>query len=185
MIKVGSYFSDEKKKKIIKVYKVLNNTYCNMENIGIEKEKKGSYLLYSDQNEIIFDIPGLKTPFGIEEYNNKRVINLEFTNMEGDNDIRNLFCQLSGYEENFQKNIEELKHIDDFDLCENFVSSIRKNGKFDPLIRVHITDDSEIPLSGCPAKSKVCGKIRLKKLWTWKDKWGMWMDVINLEIKND
>ena len=157
-----------------------------MEDIVIDKEKKGSYLLFlkkeNELDEIKFNLPILRTPFGIENFNNKRVINIEFTNMENDNDVHNLYSQISGLEEQFQEQIQ----VDDFETYgKEFVSCIRKKGKFDPLLRVNVTKDTNIPFNGCPSKSYINGLLRLKKIWTWNDKWGLWFDAISLSVLED
>jgi hypothetical protein len=157
-----------------------------MENLIVDKERKGSYLLYNKDgnnwNEIIFKIPKVRTPFGTETYNNKRVINIEFTNKDKDNDVHNFYSQLIGYEEMISKQIQ----LEDFETYnKEFVSCIRKNGKFLPLIRVNITDNTKIPISGCPAKSYITGEIRLKKIWTWNNRWGLYFDAKSIEVLSD
>ena len=154
-----------------------------MENLIIDKERKGSYLLYSREgnewNEIIFTIPNVRTPFGIETYNNKRVINIEFTNKDKNNDVHNFYSELMGYEELFRNQIQ----IDDLETYDKeFVSSIRQNGKFLPLIRVNITKDTKLSINGCEPKSFITGEIRLKKIWCWNNKWGLYFDAKSIDV---
>ena len=134
-----------------------------IENLVVDKEKKGSYLLGLQEgnqvNDIIFTSPIVRTPFGIENYKNKQNINVEFTDMTHDNEVSNFYSYLKGIEENIQ-NLQ----LDDVDLSElDFVSSFKQTGKFDPMIRVNIDNDSEIPYDGCPKNTKIRAIIKLKK----------------------
>ena len=56
-----------------------------IENLVVDKEKKGSYLLGLQEgnqvNDIIFTSPIVRTPFGIENFKNKQNINVEFTGL--------------------------------------------------------------------------------------------------------
>lgn len=155
-----------------------------IENLVVDKEKKGSYLLGLQEgnqvNDIIFTSPIVRTPFGIENYKNKQNINVEFTDMTHDNEVSNFYSYLKGIEENIQ-NLQ----LDDVDLSElDFVSSFKQTGKFDPMIRVNIDNDSEIPYDGCPKNTKIRAIIKLKKIWIWNERWGLYWVIERLENHN-
>ena len=65
-----------------------------MENLVVDKERKDPIyfiIKMGKNNEIIFQIQKVRNPFGIETYNNKRVINIEFTNKDKDNNVHNFY----------------------------------------------------------------------------------------------
>tara|TARA_B100001248_G_C27334244_1_gene433010 strand:- start:74 stop:553 length:480 start_codon:yes stop_codon:yes gene_type:complete len=152
-----------------------------IENLVVDKEKKGSYLLGLQEgnqvNDIIFTSPIVRTPFGIENYKNKQNINVEFTGMAHDNEVSNFYSYLKGIEEKIQN-----LHLDDVDLSElDFVSSFKQSGKFDPMIRINIDNDSEIPYDGCSKNTKIRAIIKLKKIWIWNERWGLYWVIDRLE----
>ena len=153
-----------------------------MQQFTIEEERKGSYLLYQeDCKDILFNFENMKLPFGIENYNNKRIVNLEFSNKDDNNYMYNLYSTLKGMEnkistDNYIENNLDLNG-------KEFVSCIRQNGKFDPLIRVNVTNDVNI-VDDIKKQQVVSGCIRLKKIWIWNNKWGLWFDVINIFNSN-
>ena len=152
-----------------------------IENLVVDKEKKGSYLLGLQEgnqvNDIIFTSPIVRTPFGIENFKNKQNINVEFTDLTHDNEVSNFYSYLKSVEENIQ-NLQ----LEDVDLSElDFVSSFKQTGKFDPMIRVNIDNDSEIPYDGCPKNTKIRAIIKLKKIWIWNERWGLYWVIERLE----
>jgi hypothetical protein len=152
-----------------------------IENLVVDKEKKGSYLLGLQEgnqvNDIIFTSPIVRTPFGIENFKNKQNINVEFTGLTHDNEVSNFYSYLKSVEENIQ-NLQ----LEDVDLSElDFVSSFKQTGKFDPMIRVNIDNDSEIPYDGCPKNTKIKAIIKLKKIWIWNERWGLYWVIERLE----
>lgn len=154
-----------------------------IEKIVVDKEKKGSYLLGLQEGnqivDLVFTSPVVRTPFGIEEYKNKQNINVEFTGKDYDNDVLNFYNYLKGVEESIQKNLDL---GDDIDLSElEFVSSFKQTGKFDPMLRVNISDDSEIPYDGCSKNTKIKAVIKLKKIWIWNERWGIYWVIDRLE----
>ena len=155
-----------------------------IENIVVDKEKKGSYILGlqdgNQVNDIVFTSPIVRTPFGIENYKNKQNINIEFADMTHDNEVSNFYSYLKSIEENIQ-NVQ----LEDVNLSElDFVSSIKQTGKFDPMIRVNIDNDSEIPYDGCPKNTKIKAIIKLKKIWIWNERWGLYWVIDRLENHN-
>lgn len=153
-------------------------------NIEITYEKKGSYLITSEGKDISIEIPDVKIPFGIEDYNKKKIVNIEFTGMELDNKVHNFYSQIIGFENLFQKEICNLDQCQ-IDQSDEFVSCIKKNGKFTPMVRVNILDESLIPLKGCKKNSCVNGKIILKKVWKWREKWGLFFELTELNVKTE
>jgi hypothetical protein len=154
-------------------------------NLVIDKEKKGSYLLgLQDGNkikDIVFTSPVVRTPFGIEEFKNKQIINIEFTEKDHDNEVFNFYSYVKSVEEVIMNEIS----LEDVDVSElDFVTSFRQTGKFDPMIRVNINNESEIPYDGCPKNTKIKAMIRLKKIWVWNYKWGIYWEIDRLENHN-
>ena len=153
-----------------------------IERLVIDKERKGSYLLTLDVGnelkDIVIETPIVRTPFGIEKYKNKDVINIEFTNKDHDNEVHNFYSKIKGIEEV----LKEKLYIDDLDICNmEFVTSVKQSGKYDPMLRVNITNDSEIPYDGCPKNTKLKAVIKLKKVWAWDDRWGLFYEIVRID----
>merc|ERR1711916_133333 len=100
-----------------------------IDNLVIDKEKKGSYLVGLQEGnkiiDIVFTSPVVRTPFGIENFKNKQVINVEFTGKDHDNEVHNFYSYLKSTEEAIRDNIV----LEDVDVSElDFVSSIKQSG---------------------------------------------------------
>ena len=76
----------------------------------------------------------------------------------------------------------ELEDLDTYNM--EFVSCIKQTGKYDPMLRVNIVEGSELPYDGCPKNTKLKAIIRLKKVWAWNNKWGLFWDVIRIDNQN-
>ena len=125
-----------------------------LSNIKIIKIKENTYKLnlldYGTYKNIIFNITNTVSPFGIETYAGKDIINIEFTNYNNCNDIYNILSEINQFE-NFIANIHKKKLK--FNLPpmlinqlkdKKFVSCIKTPNNFDPLLRTHIRKQGSI-----------------------------------------
>ena len=48
----------------------------------------------------------------------------------------------------------------------------------------NIVEDSELPYDGCPKNTKFKAFIRLKKVWSWSNKWGLFFEIIRIDIQD-
>ena len=85
--------------------------------------------------KILFKTPIMTTPFGIEEYKGKQVINLEFTNKDTNKQIRDFFKDINRYDDFFNK----VDNINDLDLSnKQYCNFIKIRDKYDPLVRMSL-----------------------------------------------
>tara|TARA_B100002019_G_scaffold264715_1_gene253734 strand:- start:161 stop:739 length:579 start_codon:yes stop_codon:yes gene_type:complete len=129
-----------------------NNEYYfynyNFKDIAFYQNKKSyNIFIYEDfMKEIIFNTPNLNIPFGIEDYNNKKILNLEFKNIKLNNNLYNLYSNIKNVESffiNLNKNENIIKRPFPNNLLNDiknkkFISSIKDKENFDPLFRIHL-----------------------------------------------
>lgn len=154
--------------------------------------KKNKYILLyinddSSMSKINFEGKKLYSPFGIEEYNNKFILNLEVNN---NNEILRSIKEI----DNFLRSIESFyigeKEIKLDDL--EYYPIIKKRKDKKPIIRSHIKitrkkinteikneKNDRLTIYEFPKKTKVNVILELGDLWIYKKKFG-----INIYCKN-
>jgi hypothetical protein len=168
----------------------------NFKEIAFYNNKKSyNIFIYKEMmKEIIFNTPKLNIPFGIEDYNNKKIVNLEFKNIESNNNIYNLYSNIKNVELFFENLIENSKIINR-DLPNNllndiknkqFISCIKEKKNFDPLFRTHLkkikkkyltnfknkNNNEEIIYSNIKKMNGIFS-ICLKSLWISNESYGL------------
>lgn len=149
----------------LNIIKINDKTY-----LILDKNKKNHF----------FTIPQIKSPFGIEKFNNISYLNLELdsSHYELYNDIIKIDKYFCEYVKNIDKNIE-------------WVCSTRKKESYLPLWKIRIPKKnnkylvkfenklkSGITLSECNFKDYMNIKVNLNSLWIYNNKAGL---VWNLE----
>lgn len=169
-----------------------------LSNIKIIRIKENLYKLnlldYGTYKKIIFNINNTITPFGIETFMGKDMMNVEFTNYNGNNDIYNIFTEINQFEK-FIADIgnKQLK----FNLPpglvnqiknKKFVSCLKISKDFDPLLRTHIRKQGSTiktvfykdengnknyvnPFSLCKKKCRF--SVCAENIWTTDDSYGI------------
>jgi len=123
--------------------KIRGNNY-NIFNGNIFKHK-----------QIGMKTPILTSPFGIEKYLNKHIINIEFTNLKENNDVYNFYAKIQQIDDFFKKikwnkNILNLvnnkipQELINKIQNKNYISCIRQRANFDPLLRVHLLEKKNV-----------------------------------------
>jgi hypothetical protein len=123
------------------------------------KKQKNSYRLFIKSGRrlqlIKFKLRNVLCPFGIETFNNKKIVNLEFCNYQKDNNSYNNYIFFKRIDEIFSKfsrgrdylkkfrNIGIYSDINEKVLNATYKSSIREKksdekGDYDPLFRVYL-----------------------------------------------
>ena len=119
-----------------------------LSNLKIVQIKDNYYKLnlldYGVYKKIVFGINNVISPFGIETYKGKDIINIEFTDYGNHNDIYNVYTEINQFEK-FISNIgnKQLKYYLPPSLAsqistKKFISCIKTSKDFAPLLRVHI-----------------------------------------------
>ena len=165
-----------------------------MSNLYFKEIKKNSYLLLNindDDSMSKINIFGnnLYSPFGIEDYKNKYILNLEITkkkDIEFWEDIEKL--------DNFLRNINGFKIDDKIINLKNleYYPILKKRKSKKPIIRTHIkitrnkintaikdTKNNELTIFEFPKKTKIDVNLEIGDLWIYKNSYG-----INIYCKN-
>jgi hypothetical protein len=156
------------------------------------KNKKKTHYLINKTQRISFTIGNVNIPFGFEEFNKKRILNIEITK-EKHNDIGNLLLLL-------EDNIEKIntKKIVNTDLLEDIANKTYyksiKNSKYGKIIRTYILHDPEIyaiikgnkmPMASIDLKKTICNvNIEINGIWINDTNYGLLLYVHEIQILN-
>lgn len=158
----------------------------------IEFIKKRKFIVTTKKKEpISINIENVYIPFGVEEYNDKRILNIVLLNE--DNKIYNIYSKLVSIEEYIEK--QDIKA--DFDVTQaiiqkSFMSTIKEtyNGH---IIRTHISNPNiyiinkegeKLPIDiNDISKSYVDAKIVLNGIWYTNNTYGLFWTTTDISIK--
>jgi hypothetical protein len=160
----------------------------NEDNIILVECKNGYQLLYSDKNnlnkKIKITTPKIYVPFGIENFGNKLILNLEFSKYKTNNIVYNFHAiikSLENYVINLNKGI--------------FVSCIKNRpDPYEPLLRTNIKKYGKKILTNIVSKcntktlddinknSYVYFELELNNIWISNGKYGINWDILNIYI---
>jgi len=168
---------------------ILNETYIidgnNLLNIFLIKMKK-TYAIYerisNGDRRIKLSLNYLDIPFGIETYNYKEIVNFEFKNKDTNNIVLNCYNKIKQLDNYFRTKL--IEQYSDF-RNKQYVSCLRSNDKYNPLLRTHIKKKSKNMLTRFrekdedvfpnTIKGKKCKKIILEvnNLWITDSSYGL------------
>jgi hypothetical protein len=179
------------------------NTLFDFNNLTITSDKNG-YKLTNSGKKITFKTPVLETPFGIEYFNFKQIINFHLHDHESNTLIKclrtfeKLFNQYSSKHIDKSKlpkiNIEQ-RFTKDFEN-KTFMSIFRPGIKDGLLIRTYYTPDTEIYKIDPETKTKIVmqkkdlikckaciADIELANIWIHGKSYGLMIYVTSIEIQ--
>lgn len=151
------------------------------------------YNILENNKCLEFQTPYLGIPFGVEKYNGKHIINLQFDGKDKNNKIYESFTELQRIESWLRNIVKDEKWVfyEDFKDKE-YIPSIKPRGKWDPIIRCHLKGgkkgitaelNSPIPISFYDlANNKAKATIALDSIWTTNDTYGLLFIVTKLEL---
>ena len=148
----------------------------------------------------IFHLENMKSPFGIEKYNFKEIVNFEFTNHKENNEMFNqvsLIKQLDSFMKNINNNELEnsINPVTEDITDKQYMSCLKEKRNFDPLIRVHLKKKSKNTITNfyCKhknsniydIKNKICNiTLELGDLWINEYNYGLVIYMSDIEILN-
>lgn len=109
-----------------------------LKNIKYVPIKKKSHGIYHNNKKIVFNTPPMLIPFGIEEYNDKMIMNLEFINYE--KGMMKRFYDDIVKLDNYFKKINTIENHENIIKLENkeYKSMVKIRNNFPPHLRVHL-----------------------------------------------
>jgi hypothetical protein len=138
----------------------------------------------------------MNIPFGVEKYNYKDILNLEFGIKNGDNNIHNFYVNMANIDDFFKKLSCDKQHIEKVKIPFNilhkimgktYVPSVRKRYNFDPLLRVYVKKNLKFINKDGSIISNIKSKtgtftIVLDSLWISKYKYGIIWSIVEANI---
>lgn len=154
--------------------------------ILVSNEKSNFYKLFTSVNEkpkpIRLKLSNVNVPFGLEEYNNKYIINFEINDNESCKDYINNIKKL---EKNICNLIEEeeleiksvLKERTDLPLLTR--GYIKKNRN--KIITIYKEDDSEKSIFSLEKKLFYDVELEISGIWRYNNSAGLFLNIISLK----
>lgn len=92
--------------------------------------------IYDKTKKILeFETPLMLCPFGVENYNYKYVVNLEFFEKDKNNEMYNFYVNILSLDKFIQEKVRKKKQ---------YLSCIKPRNKFNPLLRVYLKKHGRI-----------------------------------------
>jgi hypothetical protein len=161
----------------------------------IKFKRNGKFIAFSNQSNktIIFEnLPEMTSPFGVEKYNNKQIIN--FTLKQKNNEEHNFLSKLKTIEETFKNQNDDIIPINILQLIKGkeFSESLKdaKNNKY--LLRTHIGNNVDVFLITNDEKMFIEQKhlnknpckivLELKGMWIEDSTYGLYWNVLSANV---
>lgn len=174
----------------------------NLTNLTITKKgrKYVSYSLKNNEYEPMkLKFKNVKLMFGVEQYNNKYILNIQLC---GSNELNNYYSTIKNLDlfmknlrnEEFQQDCKRISN--DFKSCvknRHYTSCLREYDGYKPLLRTHlkfkgshlltsITKDG-VPFNVRELKGKLCNlELELVDIWSTQYKYGYTIYINSIEI---
>jgi len=150
--------------------------------LSFTKNKTNTYNIFLIKNnrptKIKINTPTMFSPFGIESYNNKLIMNLEFYNIDSNNQMYNFFSYIKTLDNILTTNPpQELTN-------KTYISCIKERNN-NPLLRIHlrviktniitaITDyDNKYVTTDSVKNKKIQGELEIGTLWYTDETYGI------------
>ena len=138
---------ETKDNKLTKIKKKFNIESTNFYDIQLISQKKNYQIFFKNYGKATrfrLKTPLMKIPFGIEKYNFKEIVNLEFINTKN-NDVQNFLSSIKEIDsfffklkyQNFYNDLDCKINENNF-LDKYYISCLRFKDNFNPLLRVHL-----------------------------------------------
>jgi hypothetical protein len=181
----------------------IHDFVTNFFNVMLVAQRKNYLIfLYKDKikHKINFTTPKLSIPFGVELYNNKQILNLEFKDRTKNNDVNNFLIymkQIDAYFKDMPSDAEKDNY--DYRLISANTKSYLKifypsiKDRVIPQLRLHLTKTTEfykldtngnkelLTSKDIKGKEAQC-EIELSHVWVNKDSYGLLWYVKSCQI---
>ena len=149
--------------------------------------------IFNSGNLLKINLENIYIPFGVEKYNDKLIVNLEF--LDSSNIHNNYLSLLTNLEDKInKKDYESEVNIEAFIINKTFFSSI-KQSKLGHLLRTHITDSTKIFILRKDSTKMELDKenlkgvtgnieISLKGIWINDKTYGFYWNLNSIQITN-
>jgi hypothetical protein len=148
--------------------------------IFLVNDKNTYRIRYGGVNKIILKVPEVYSPFGIEKYNNKEILNLEFD--YNNNDKYNILAQIKSIDNYFL----QFKERDEFkDL--NYMSPIKELSGNKISLRCHVSNklnfktknSLEVPVI---KKNKFNIELEFTSIWKYNENYGLLITINTVDF---
>jgi hypothetical protein len=158
----------------------------------LPKNKKFISIILTYSSQIVkIKLNNIFIPFGVEKFNNKHILNLEFD--KNINTHNNYISVLSSLENKINNKIYDTEINVESILVNKLFTTSLKESILGHILRTHITDSTEIfilkkDLSKMPIdKENLKGtnvniELTLKGLWVNDEKYGLYWNINNIQI---
>lgn len=179
--------------------------YENIIFLKKNKSYKPQLISFGKKINICFNINNVKSPFGMELYNGKYILNIEFTNYDNNNEIYNIYNEIKSFDDILlnlcsENMIKKFKFEIPNDMLEKikgktYISCIKQNEKSKfPMLRTHIKklgnniktiiykkqNNINISTDSSEIKNNICRfVIEIDSLWTNETSYGF-LFMLNL-----
>lgn len=154
--------------------------------ILISNEKNNFYKLFVNENgknkPIRINIESINLPFGLEDFNNKIIINFELDDSKSSKEYEKLVRLV-------EKNITSLIEIDDIDvksvlyekeekptLCRAYIKKNRNK-----IITTYKVDENDVSIYDIVKNEKYNIEIELSGIWKYNNSAGIFLNIISLK----
>jgi len=149
----------------------------NKSKIYLVEDKKNFRIRYNGVDKLLFNIKNIYSPFGIEKYNKKDILNLELTNDSNyKNNIVSLLKELDEYFSSLSVSEPKFLNL-------NYNSFLKNNGNNKFLIRTHISNKLKIKSKNNDPKSIIIKnnsfniELEFSNIWIYNDSYGLILTV--------
>ena len=148
--------------------------------INLIDDKKSFRIRYSGVNKVILNIKDVYSPFGIEKYNKKDILNLELTSNTNDShNMTVILKELDNYFKNLSNDKKELNEL-------NYTSPIKIIGEKKIQIRTHLAKKLNIKTNdqkNIEIKNKKFNiELEFSSIWIYNENFGLVLTVNTIDL---
>jgi len=152
-------------------------TTLDKSKIYLIDDKKNYRIRYNGVDKLLFMVKNIYSPFGVEKYNNKDILNLEIENNSNyNNNIISLLKELDEYFNDLTKTDQKFFHL-------NYTSFLKNNGNNKFIIRTHLSKKLKIKAKNNDPKSIIFKnnsfsiELEFSNVWVYNNSFGLILTV--------
>lgn len=152
-------------------------TTLDKSKIYLIDDKKNYRIRYNGVDKLLYIIKNIYSPFGVEKYNNKDILNLEIENNSNyNNNIISLLKELDEYFNDFTKTDQKFFNL-------NYISFLKNNGNNKFIIRTHLSKKLKIKAKNNDPKSIIFKnnsfsiELEFSNVWVYNNSYGLILTI--------